>query len=84
MILVCRDEISTRPAGTDFTLRLYSEIKFHSSKEGKLCPGKAEPLQYKRRIPSCLDEIFHMYDIIYKEFITLPGSRQNETEFHPG
>ena len=29
---VCRDEISTRPAGADFTLRLHREIKFHPSK----------------------------------------------------
>ena len=34
MIPACRDEISTRPAETDFTLRLYVEIKFR--------PGKAE------------------------------------------
>ena len=27
MIPVCRDEISTRPARTDFTLRLHVEIK---------------------------------------------------------
>ena len=33
MILACRDEISTRPDKTDFTLRLHVEIKF--------CPGKA-------------------------------------------
>ena len=33
MIPVCRDEISTRRAGSDFTLRLHAEIKF--------CPGKA-------------------------------------------
>ena len=29
---VCQDEISTRPAGADFTLRLHREIKFHPSK----------------------------------------------------
>ena len=33
MIPVCREEISNRPAETDFTLRLHEEIKFH--------PGKA-------------------------------------------
>ena len=33
MIPICRDEILTRPARTDFTLRLHREIKFH--------PGKA-------------------------------------------
>ena len=33
MISACRNEISTRPAETDSTLRLYVEIKF--------CPGKA-------------------------------------------
>ena len=33
MIPVFRDEISTCPAGTDFTLRLHVEMKF--------CPGKA-------------------------------------------
>ena len=31
---VCRDEISTHPARTDFSLRLHGEIKFY--------PGKAE------------------------------------------
>ena len=34
MIPVCQDKISTYPAGTDFTLRLHGEIKFH--------PGKVE------------------------------------------
>ena len=33
IIPVCQDEISTRPAGIDFALRLYEEIKFY--------PGKA-------------------------------------------
>ena len=33
MIPGCRDEISTRPAETDFTLQLHVEIKFR--------PGKA-------------------------------------------
>ena len=33
MIPVCRDEISLRPAGTDFTLRLHVEIKFRPGKE---------------------------------------------------
>ena len=33
MIQACRDEVSTHPAETDFTLRLHVEIK--------LCPGKA-------------------------------------------
>ena len=32
MIPVCRDEISTRPAGTDFTLRLDVEIKLRLGK----------------------------------------------------
>ena len=32
MISVCRDEISTRPAGAYFTLRLHVEIKFHHGK----------------------------------------------------
>ena len=35
MIPVCNDEISTRPAGTDFTLRLQAEIKFCPDKAGK-------------------------------------------------
>ena len=35
MIPVCRNEISTRAAGTDFTLRLHGEIKFHSGKAGQ-------------------------------------------------
>ena len=29
MIPVCRDEILTRPAGTDFTLRLHGEMNFN-------------------------------------------------------
>ena len=33
--MVCRDEISTRPAGADFTLRLHVEIKFHPGKAGQ-------------------------------------------------
>ena len=33
MIPTCQDEISARPTGTDFTLRLHVEIKFR--------PGKA-------------------------------------------
>ena len=35
MIPVCRDEISTRPAGTDFTLRLHGKTKFHPDKAGQ-------------------------------------------------
>ena len=34
MIPVCRDEISIRSAGTNFTIRVYAEIKYH--------PGKTE------------------------------------------
>ena len=34
LIPVCQDKISIRSAGTDFTLRLHVEIKFH--------PGKVE------------------------------------------
>ena len=47
---------------------------------------KAVSRQYKRGIPYCWNEIFHMQlqDIIYEEFIALTGSRQNGTEFHPG
>ena len=35
MIPICRDEISTRPAGTDFTLRLHWGIKLHPGKVGQ-------------------------------------------------
>ena len=35
MIPACRDEISTRPAETDFTLRLHVEIKFRLGKAGQ-------------------------------------------------
>ena len=35
MILVCRDEISPRPAGADLTLRLHVEIKFRPGKAGQ-------------------------------------------------
>ena len=35
MIPVCQDEISTRPAGAYFTLRLHVEIKFHHGKAGQ-------------------------------------------------
>ena len=41
--------------------------------------------QYKRGILSCQDETFCMQlqDVIYEEFITLPGSQQSGTEFYP-
>ena len=32
---VCQDQISTRPAETDFTLRLLREIEFHPGKLGQ-------------------------------------------------
>ena len=35
MIPVSRDEISTRPAETDFTPRLHVEIKFRPGKTGQ-------------------------------------------------
>ena len=35
MTPVCRGEISTCPAGTDFTLKLYGKIKFHPDKVGQ-------------------------------------------------
>ena len=35
MIATCRDEISIRPAETDFTLRLHMEIKFGPGKAGQ-------------------------------------------------
>ena len=35
MISACFDEISTRPAETDFTLRLHVEIKFRPGKAGQ-------------------------------------------------
>ena len=35
MIQACRDEVSTRPAETDFTLRLHVEIKFRPGKAGQ-------------------------------------------------
>ena len=35
MFPACRDEISTRPAETDFTLRLHVEIKFRPGKAGQ-------------------------------------------------
>ena len=35
MIFACRDEISIRPAETDFTLRIHVEIKFHPGKAGQ-------------------------------------------------
>ena len=35
MIPACRDEISTRPAETDFTLRVHVEIKFNPGKAGQ-------------------------------------------------
>ena len=39
MIPVYRDEISTRPVGTDFILRLHGEIKFHYGKSDSFTPG---------------------------------------------
>ena len=35
MIQACRDEISTRPAETDFTTQLHVEIKFRPGKTGQ-------------------------------------------------
>ena len=35
MIPVCRNEILTRPAGTDFTLQLHGEVKFRNRKTGQ-------------------------------------------------
>ena len=32
---ICQNEISTRPAEADFTLRLHREIKFHPGKAGQ-------------------------------------------------
>ena len=39
MMPVCWDEISPCLAGTDFTLRLYVEIKFRPRKAGHFPPG---------------------------------------------
>ena len=36
LIPFCRDEISTLPAGTDFTLRLHGEINFQPGKAGQI------------------------------------------------
>ena len=36
MIPVCWDEISTRHAGTVFTIRLHEQIKFHLGKVGHI------------------------------------------------
>ena len=54
--------------------------------KGNFRPGKVGPGQRKRGIPTCLCETFYMQsrDIIYEEFITMLGSRQNGTEFYPG
>ena len=38
MIPFCRDEISTHPAGTDFTQQLHGEINFHAGKAGRFPP----------------------------------------------
>ena len=45
MIPVCRDEISTRPAGPYFTLRLHVEIKFHHGKRESFPPAICLDLQ---------------------------------------
>ena len=52
----------------------------------KSFPDKVGSRQYKGGILPCQDETFYMLsqDVIYEEFITLPGSLQNETEFYPG
>ena len=52
----------------------------------KFRPGKVGSPLYKGGIPSCWDETFYMQsqDVIYEEFITLPGFWQSGTEFHPG
>ena len=53
---------------------------------GRFRRVKVGSRQYKRRILSCRNEAFHMklQDIICEEFVILPGSRQNGTEFHTG
>ena len=60
MIPVCRDEISTRPAGTDFTLRLHVEIKFRH--------GKAEqfPTWYLFRFICIFFEFFIVSMSVYE------------------
>ena len=36
---VCLDEVSTRPAGADFTLRLHREINFILARRNNFSPG---------------------------------------------
>ena len=60
MILTCRDEISTRPVKTDFTLQLHVEIKFR--------PGKAEEFStwYLIRFPCIFFGSFFASMSLYK------------------
>ena len=39
IISACRDEVSTRPAETYFTLRLHVEIEFRPGKTGQSFPS---------------------------------------------
>ena len=59
MIPVCRDEISTRPAGTDFTLRLHVEIKFRPGKAGHFSTWHLQGGDYM--IPVGRDEILSRF-----------------------
>ena len=47
MIPFCQDEISTRPAGKDFTLRLHGEIHFHRGKAGPVFTRRDLVFVYK-------------------------------------
>ena len=104
LIPVCQGEISTRPAGTDFTLWLHGGVRFHPSKEWQFSIWylyrfvyiflwfsfvsmwyitfsslkRAEAITWDNFVP-----IFTCNHIWFvKEFLALPGSRQNGTEFH--
>ena len=71
MIPVYRDEISTRPAGTDFTPRLHGEIKFHYDKERQFSTW-----YLFRFVPHVMTGCY------LRRAYSNAGSRQNGTKFH--
>ena len=56
-------------------------------------PRRAEAITWENFVPAVQkrdpvlpgrNTLHVIADVIYEEFITLPGSRQSGTEFHPG
>ena len=76
MILFCKDEISTRPAGTNFTLRLPGEISFHPGKGSRFPTG----LCLQRPIDSHWSKNVHKMMKFYKDIRLLLSHRLTSYE----